>query len=293
MLSATEGWAILLRPVVLWLRKIPAGTNTLMQRTPLVYATLLAAGLMAGSAALDAQQPAAGPSPDYRKPIFRVDGIGVSSVAGLPFSATVVVGSDRIMSDGSVLTLRTVILIARDSKGRTHNEIRRLEPESFHGSPEVMQVLLFDPETRLSTIYYPATHLARIRMIPVRPKSASLPNPWTSQEDLGTDTLNGLEAKGVRRVFSVPADGSGGKPVEVVDEIWRSAELHLDLLKRHTDPRVGENTLAVSNLKREEPPASMFELPAGYTIVNPIPPPGPAPARNPAREADPMADELP
>jgi len=37
---------------------------------------------------------------------------------------------------------------------------------------------------------------------------------------------------------------------------------------RHTDPRVGVETVGVSNLKREEPPASMFQVPAGYQILD-------------------------
>ena len=265
-----------------------------MQRMPLVCSTLLAASLIARPAAVDAQQPPGRPAPDYRRPSNPVVGIAVPVVANLPFSATVVIQNDRLMGDGSLLTRRTINLIARDSRGRTHNEMRRLAPESFHGSPELMQVILFDPETRLRTTYYPATHMARIQLIPIRPKSAGLPAPWTSQEDLGTDTLNGLEAKGIRRVYAVPADGGGGgQPVEVTDEIWHSPELHLDLLRRYTDPRIGENTAAISNLKREEPPASMFELPPGYTIANAIPSPAPAASTNPARVSDPMADELP
>jgi hypothetical protein len=255
---------------------------------PHLCVALLAASLMATPAILGAQQPAVNPSPDYSKPSLRVTGIGIPAVAGLPFSATVVIENARLMLDGSFFTRRTINVIARDSKGRTRNESRQLELESFHGSPALIWVRLYDPQTRLRTIYYPATHTARRQVMPAPTKTASPPPSWTSQADLGTNTLNGLEAKGVRRKYIEPGDAnSGGKPVEVTDEFWYSADLHLTLLAHHTDPRMGENMAAISGLKREEPPASLFELPAGYTIVDAVPP-----AASP-RVTDPMADELP
>jgi hypothetical protein len=275
------------RLVILWLRKLAAATDTLMQRTSLLYNALFSVILIAGPVCLDAQQTSTS------RPAS-VNGIGIPPVAGVPFTATVVIERDRFMDDGSVITRRTINIIARDSSGRTHNEVRRLEPEYFHGSPELMEVRLYDPQTRLRTTYYPATHLARQQAIPEQSKTASLATPWTSREDLGTDTLNGLEVKGTRRKFVVSAHASGtGKPVEVVEEFWYSPELHLTLLGRHTDPRSGEDSAGVSGIKREEPPASMFQLPAGYKMVDTIPPAAPAPVSAPERAKDPMGDELP
>jgi len=278
--------------VVLWLREFLPSPDALMQRMFLVYAALVTVSLTAGRALIDAQQPVASPAPANRP--ATVNGIGIPTVPGVPFSATVVIETDRVLDDGSVFTRRTVNLIARDSKGRTHNEVRRLMPESFHGSPELMEVRLFDPETRLRTIYFPATHLAHQVVLPAQPKVAGSPNRWVSQEDLGSSTLNGLEAKGTRRTFAVSAAGSSaGNPVEVVDEFWNSAELHLTLLVHHIDPRGSEQTTGVSGIKREEPPAAMFELPQGYKIVDVIPSAAPAAVSTPAPAKDPMADELP
>ena len=201
------------RLVILWLRKLAAATDTLMQRTSLLYNALFSVILIAGPVCLDAQQTSTS------RPAS-VNGIGIPPVAGVPFTATVVIERDRFMDDGSVITRRTINIIARDSSGRTHNEVRRLEPEYFHGSPELMEVRLYDPQTRLRTTYYPATHLARQQAIPEQSKTASLATPWTSREDLGTDTLNGLEVKGTRRKFVVSAHASGtGKPVEVVERV--------------------------------------------------------------------------
>lgn len=97
-------------------------------------------------------------------------------------------------------------------------------------------------------------------------------------EDLGFTTLNGFQANGTRVTRTVSAQTSGtGKPVEVVDEIWYSEELHMNLLERHTDVRGGVQTVAISTIERAEPSPALFEVPAGYKVVDVTPPAG-APA---------------
>jgi hypothetical protein len=200
------------------------------------------------------------------------DGISIPDVPGKPFSATAVLETERYWSDGSTQVRRTINLVARDSEGRTHNEVRRLMPEYFHGSPQLLSVRLFDPLTGMRTDMDPVFHVAREQLIPKKPKTAVTPNPALRIEDLGTTTMNGLEAKGTRRTTTISAKASGtGDPVEIEDEFWYSDELHLNLLVRHSDPRVGVDTVGLSNLKREEPPAGMFQIPAGYQVVNVTP----------------------
>jgi hypothetical protein len=215
-----------------------------------------------------------------QQPAPLVSGITIPDVAGVPFSATAVLEVERYWPDGSTQARRTINLIARDAQGRTHNEVRRLMPEYFHGSPELMSVRLFDPLTRVRTIYEPAPRIARREIVPKKNRAAAPPNPLLHIENLGTTTLNGLEAKGTRRTLTVYS-GSGDPPVEIEDEYWYSEELHLNLLVRHSDPRVGIETVGVSNLKREEPPASMFRVPMGYKVLDltpaPSSPSGPAP----------------
>ena len=199
-------------------------------------------------------------------------GISIPEVPGKPFSATAVLEIERYWSDGSTQVQRTINLVARDSEGRTHNEVRRLMPEYFHGSPQLLSVRLFDPLTRIRTDLDPGIHVAHQQLIPQKPKTDVMPNPALRTEDLGTATMNGLEVKGTRRTTTISAKASGtGDPVEVEDEFWYSDELNLNLLVRHSDPRVGVDTVGLSNLKREEPPAGMFQIPAGYQVVDVTP----------------------
>jgi hypothetical protein len=60
----------------------------------------------------------------------RISGVFVKSVPGAPFSGTVEIVSRQKLPDGSVFMLKTINYIARDSLGRTHNEVRRLVSDS-------------------------------------------------------------------------------------------------------------------------------------------------------------------
>jgi hypothetical protein len=244
-----------------------------MARKTLSFAALLAVSLLA----LPAQQPSQGIPPQGQA--AAVNGITVPDIPGAPFSATVVIEFQSYWPDGSTLIRRTINLIARDSDGRTHNETRRLMPEYFHGSPRLLSVRLFDPLTRIRTLYDPALHIARQQFVPKQTKTDSFPNPFVHIEDLGTTTLNGLQAKGTRHTHTIAASASGtGSPVEIEDEDWYSEDLHVSLLVRQSDPRTGVQTIGVSSLKREEPPASMFQVPAGYQILDITPTAAPAAA---------------
>jgi hypothetical protein len=247
-----------------------------MQRSLVLTAALLAAGMVA----LPAQQTSNNP-PLYRGTQTHVDGVFVTPVAGVPFSATVLIRSEQSMPDGTTVTRTTINLIGRDSRGRIHNERRSLVPESFRATPHLIEVHIFDLQTRMNTFYDPMTHIARQQVLPEPPKAPNpraFSNPMVKVEDLDSTNLEGFVTKGLRRSVTIPAQVSGtGAPVTVVDEYWYSEDLHLNLLVRHTDPRTGVQTVAVSNIKREEPPPAFFEVPEGYKIVDMTPPPG-APA---------------
>ncbi len=229
-----------------------------MPRKALHFALLFAASLLV----LPAQQSS------QTHPTF-VGGITIPPIAGAPFSATLVLESEQYFYDDSEEVRRTINIIARDSRGRTHNEVRRFMPESFHGSPQLLQVRLYDPATHILTVCDTTHRTASRQVVTEAPQASSPPDPSIEVEDLGTDTFNGIPAKGTRstEIVSKPLFG-WGKPTVVEDEQWYSKDLHLILLARHTDPRFGVQTLGVSGLKREEPRASLFEIPQGYKLID-------------------------
>jgi hypothetical protein len=233
---------------------------------------LLAALLTTAIGAMQAQQAPSDHPPLYRGNQNHVAGVFIPPVPGIPFSATVVIASERLTPDGDMERKRTINQIARDSNGRIYNERRQLEPESFHGSPPLIEGHIFDPRTRIKTLFDPVTHIARQRVLPEPPKTDDSPSSWIKVEDLGTTTLNGLKAKGTRRTFTfVALARSKETPVVVVEENWYSEDLHINLLSRSTDPRSGVQMSALSGIRREEPPSELFEVPAGYKIVDTTP----------------------
>jgi hypothetical protein len=249
-----------------------------MQRKLLLPAILLAAGMTI----LPAQSSDRDNPPLYRGPDTHIPGVFVTPVAGAPFSATALIQSEQTMPDGTVIVKHTIDFVGRDSKGRIRNERRSLVPEPFRGTPALLEVHIFDLQTRMNTFYDPATHIARQRVLPEPAKANAMLEADAKAEDLGSTSINGMDAKGTRHTSTVPAAISGtGKAVTVVDEYWYSEDLQMNLLVRHTDPRTGVQTVALSDIKRQEPPPAFFEVPEGYKIVDVTPPPGAAqlPAR--------------
>lgn len=247
---------------------------------------VLAAALLSGAIPLMAQAGVREMPPLYRGPVSDVQGVFVTPIAGIPFSATVIIHSEQKLPDGTTDTKQTEVFIARTSSGKIRNERRRLVTESFHGTPSLLGVHIFDPVTRLNSLYVPGSGIVRQRILP--PAAAGEPR-YPDAEDLGYTTLNGMQAKGTRITRTLPAQFSTtGKPVQVIDEFWYSEDLHMNLLERHVDPRSGEQTVAILSIKRGEPPASLFEFPAGYKIVDTTPPQLPAQGPDNERQAAPM-----
>jgi hypothetical protein len=65
----------------------------------------------------------------------------------------------------------------------------------------------------------------------------------------------------------------------IVTEEWFSSELQVVILSKATNQRLGESTYRLTNIRREEPPATLFTLPADYVVKDfgRIPPPLPFP----------------
>jgi hypothetical protein len=252
---------------------LPTSKEAEMQRSLLLAAMLLPAD----ATVLHAQQATNDANPLFRPLAIRMGTISVPPIAGAPFSATALIENRQVMSDGTVAASRNINLIGRDSRGRTHGEMRSRVPESSQDMPPLIEVHIYDPQTRVQTIWYTATHIAshQVRPEPISTGFPNRPDPQVTVEDLGPGTLNGIDVKGTRRTVTVPAQMNGmGAPITVVDEYWYSEDLHVNILLRHTDPRTGLQTVALSNIKREEPPLSFFEVPADYKVVDLTPPPG-------------------
>ena len=100
--------------------------------------------------------------------------------------------------------------------------------------------------------------------------STSARGDGTKEEDLGIRNIEGVSAKGSRSIVTIPAGEVGNQqPLKIEVEKWYSDQLKTFVLTRHSDPRVGETTLRLTNIRLGEPPPALFEVPAAFTVQEP------------------------
>jgi hypothetical protein len=218
---------------------------------------------------------------DYPGVQIIVPGIFVTPVPNAPFTAVVEILSHETLPDGSTNIRSTAAHIARSSSGRIYNERRQLVSTNFHGQPPLLSAHIYDPSSRLSIFYNPFQRIARETILP-QPLSAplnSIPsqtpanNPYFKQEEIGTQPLGSLTLTGIRKSHTIPAAMSGtGKDIVIVDEYWYSPDLSVYMIIKHNDPRTGEQIVAVSEVDRHEPNASVFAIPPTYKVIDETPP---------------------
>jgi hypothetical protein len=92
-------------------------------------------------------------------------------------------------------------------------------------------------------------------------------NPDAKTQSLGKQTMEGVEAEGTRSTVTVAAGTIGNeRPIESVSERWYSPELQTVVMSKRSDPRFGETVYRLINVRRGEQPATLFEVPADYTV---------------------------
>ena len=86
-------------------------------------------------------------------------------------------------------------------------------------------------------------------------------------KDLGTRDMGGIRAEGKLRSYEIPAGAIGNRNAIVVsDETWTAPDLQVTVYTKHSDPRSGDVVFRLENIRREEPAAALFTVPADYTV---------------------------
>ncbi len=94
------------------------------------------------------------------------------------------------------------------------------------------------------------------------------PNPVRT-ENLGEELILGYRAHGTRVVTTLPAGQIGNdRPIDIVSEQWFSPDLDLVMRSVHRDPWAGEFTTTVTQVVRGDQPASLFQIPPPYKIID-------------------------
>jgi hypothetical protein len=88
------------------------------------------------------------------------------------------------------------------------------------------------------------------------------------KEALGTQMISGVQAEGTRITETIATGLIGNdSPIEVISESWVSTELGVVVKTVHNDPMSGENVYQLTNIRRGEPSATLFQVPADYRVT--------------------------
>ena len=92
---------------------------------------------------------------------------------------------------------------------------------------------------------------------------------YLSRESLGSNTMDGLEVTGTRETITVnPGTVGNETPLVSTREFWYSTELQTNLAVTRKQPVEGLQVIQLSDVNTNEPPAELFQTPAGFTVEN-------------------------
>jgi hypothetical protein len=107
-----------------------------------------------------------------------------------------------------------------------------------------------------------------------RPNSVAPPPPDPSRperksESLGERVFGEVVAQGSRITTTYPIGYEGNdRPIVVSNETWVSRDLKLEIMRKFNDPHFGINIREMTNIRRAEPDATLFQVPSDFTIVD-------------------------
>jgi hypothetical protein len=237
--------------------------------------------------------------------------LGGKTVTGSPFSATISTQTTQVLADGNHIDRMTSGTIARDSQGRTRRDMTlpAIGPWSTSGQAAPHVVFINDSVTGTQYILQPDKKVARKLQMQwmhhgkrgaatapgaqgdVHYEAAGQVAPNSvSTTSIGTQTINGVQAEGTRTTRTIPAGAIGNaNAIVITSERWYSADLQTVVLSKRSDPFTGETTFQLTNIQKQEPDASLFQVPSDYAVKQGgpgggkrfkgtrVPPPSPAP----------------
>lgn len=227
----------------------------------------------------------------------------MATVTGAPYTADAVTERVQPLPDGNRIVQSSRSFVARDSQGRTRREesLALALPGSSGPAPKIVMIQdpvslanwSLDMQTK-TALKVPAMKSPSGLKIPANPLPAPGPEhtffyssgtpgaqvtiqtmerragedePKPVRADLGTQTIEGVLAQGTRFTRTLPAGAVGNEqPLTIVSESWYSPDLHVIVMSKSDDPRMGQTSYRLTNIQRSEPSPSLFEVPADFTV---------------------------
>jgi hypothetical protein len=201
------------------------------------------------------------------------------TVTGAPLTGDMVITRDTTLADGNQIHNESKSRVYRDAQGRVRREIGVDLATPATGNIRRNVIVIVDPVAGKRYMLNPDTRTARV--MPMRGAKpgdhlrengatgmGGPPEPGSvTKEQIGSKTINGVQAEGVRVTRTIPAGQIGNdKPIVVVTERWYSPDLQIAVMTVHTDPMMGTVTTKLVNVTRGDPDASLFQVPSDYKI---------------------------
>lgn len=232
--------------------------------------------------------------------------VGGAPVKGAPYSGNAVTENTQTLAGGNHIVNRTSATVYRDGEGRERREqalpnIGGFAPQGapattvFISDPVAGVNYSLNPDDKtaiklpvplLSTLTAPPPGArGDVRVMVQHAGGMMAPPPEAPQvmmfskttagtapappavEQLGTKVVEGVQAEGTRTTITIPAGQIGNdKPVQIVNEVWRSPDLQVIVHSEHSDPRMGSMVYSLQNISLGDPSPTLFQVPADYTI---------------------------
>jgi hypothetical protein len=202
----------------------------------------------------------------------------------LPYTAEFRITHVQTLADGSTITRETTEIYARDSQGRTFNmssSTPATDEQLAHSSVNINDPVAHThtwwsvPGQRVTVTNMP--EMASARATCAASSLAAMPQPTADPrmkpltEDLGKQTFQGVEARGRRTAWTIPARTIGNSDDLVrTDEVWFSTTpglTSINVRQVYDDPQSGRMTRELVKLIQGEPDPALFQPPADFEVV--------------------------
>ena len=250
---------------------------------------LFASVCLSGLFSLLAQGPGGGP-PRHGNMGFVAHEMMSKPVKGAPFAADAITTTTQVLPNGTHINRTANASLFRDSEGRTRREEQSTGGTgTLSASPEARPaVMIHDPVAEAVYMLNPQKKTAqKMTFTPRHSASAGArrdaaapaeaetgvrgPHGFggsVKTESLGSQVIDGIQVEGTRHTLTIPAGAIGNdQAIQSVTERWYSPDLQVVVKSIRNDPRFGQTVYQLSNIRRGEQPATLFEVPSDFTVT--------------------------
>lgn len=205
-------------------------------------------------------------------------------VLGKPYSADSQTDVVQTLADGNRIVRHTSGKFYRDSTGRTRRE--QTFGDVSPSIPGETKIFIEDPTANSFWVMDPGSKTSRhLANMAYRKSERAEPEPHPTEpevlpkldesrdivtQDLGQKMIEGVQCNGKRDTITIPAGQIGNEqPIVIVTETWSSPALEAVVQSSTNDPRFGQTTYQLHNIKLGEPARQLFDPPANFHVEGP------------------------